>query len=142
LNDLLVDPDGIAGYQPDGLHQTVQSVGFQKNARCPKLDRGSQVLGTGRSGNDQETARVTGTTGGRYEIVPTLRAQVQIREHDIDRQTIQDLDSLSGGAALARQFKTWLGCQEPGQTRSKKNLIVDEEQPNSVFRCLFVHTAY
>src|ERR1022692_2994072 len=70
---------------------------------------------------------------------PLLRSE----EHTSELQSPCNLVCrllLEKKTALARQFKTWLSCEEPAQARPKQNLSVGQGQANSVFRCLFIHT--
>jgi hypothetical protein len=76
LNDLLIDPDRSAGHQPDGLHQTVQRLGFQQNSGSPKFNCGRQLARIRSAGNNQEEALVTGIPRRGYQIVSAFRTQI------------------------------------------------------------------
>lgn len=119
LDDFLIDPDRPARYQPDRLHETFRSLGFQKDSGCSKLHYCRQFLRLGRPCNDQEAAFETVALRGGYELISVLHTHIQIQEDNIDWRPVQDRKSFMRSTALARYFKTRLSCQQPAQARTK-----------------------
>jgi hypothetical protein len=124
LQLLLVKPHLARHHVTNCLGQQCGRVVFSKHSRNPRPDqfRGHPCIHTCCH---NENFSLESLFLCQPEKLPAIAlAQVEIKQHDVDRLTPQNLETLSNGAAVGSDLESGLRSQEPARTLSKQGVIV------------------
>jgi hypothetical protein len=61
------------------------------------------------------------------EPAPMVMPEIKIQEHDVDRPSLQDVQRLTGGAAVGDHLKIRLGGQQATKALAKEDVIIHQQ---------------